>query len=206
MKNLLIILVALTAMACGDDTEIRTAATEGVTPGSSMNMGKADDASESQQGDAEAEPEIDLCAEFELYGDEECHTFCSTPDPDCTEEELEAARDICEEEDRYGDGQCDEDCHYYDSDCDEPADLCQREARYADGTCDTDCAYTDSDCDDYEALSATEITDEEASICERYTGGSRVAIQEIASALCMEREDASVVDCIAQCVDAFSSN
>ena len=199
MKNLLLVMVALLALGCGDESDVSRDSAGETGPNTTMDVGKGDDPSQGQ-------PEIDLCAEFELYGDGECHTFCETPDSDCSEEELEAARDICEEEGRYGDGQCDTDCHFYDTDCDEPVDVCFMEARYADGTCDTDCTYVDSDCDDYEALSASEITEDEAAICERYTGHRRVPIHEVAASLCIEREDASIVDCIVQCVEAFESN
>ena len=135
MKNVLMILVAMLAFACGDESDLDRSSDENLTNNAMLDIGKGDavgsdadptqGASQSEPESApesETETEFDLCAEFELYGDGECHTFCETPDSDCTEEELEAARDICEEEGRYGDGHCDEDCRYNDSDCDEPVD------------------------------------------------------------------------------------
>ena len=213
MKNVLVILMALHVLACGNESDDNRNPVDQKTNDNTTSVGKGDAAGKNevpmqQEADPQSQDssQIDLCAEFELYGDGECHTICKNPDSDCSPEELEAARDICEEEGRYGDGQCDRDCRRYDDDCNEPKDVCEVEARYADGACDTDCTHTDSDCDDYEAVNENELSSEETRICARYTGSSRVPIHEVATSLCMGRDGAAIVDCIVQCVKAFNSN
>ena len=204
LTTILVALVAFVAAGCGDETEFQTTPTQEMSANTPANMGKGDSIDDAEQA-TESERPIDLCVEFELYGDGECHTFCETPDSDCTEEELEAARDVCEEEGRYGDGQCDTDCRGYDIDCDEPVDACFMEARYADGSCDTDCFYTDADCEDYEPSTERELSDDEESMCGRLRREARVNIRDLATSICMERDDARMVDCIVQCIDAASN-
>ncbi len=219
MKYFLTLLVAVAAVACGGDNGSDSNATSTMNMAESRDAGKADDATQtepetvggpdenmseepSSDDTADEERAIDLCAEFELYGDGECHTFCEEPDSDCTPEELEAARDICDEEGRYGDGQCDEDCRFFDRDCEPEPDACISDARYADGMCDTDCDFTDSDCDDYEPLSSEELSANEKDSCEGFGRQGPDLARDLATSYCLAREDAALVDCITQCVEA----
>ncbi len=187
-------ILAILAIGCagGEDS---TVGPEMPTPDRMTVDGKNDS--------AESVEEIDLCAEFDLYGDGECHDVCAQHDPDCGEPETDEApeTDACEDEDRYGDGVCDDDCLVADSDCDDDAaDVCLDEQRYADGTCDEDCQWADPDCED--EVDSSVLEDWERSVCSRFRSTAGSTIQELAHSLCVEREGQDLVDCIGACVDA----
>ena len=199
MRYLFWLFVCCLVSACGD-TDQETDHPPNARP-DAMDLGKADSTEDDESADAETD-EIDLCFEFELYGDGECHTFCAMADSDCTEAELEAARDLCEEEGRYGDGECDTDCRGRDVDCDPEPHVCLEEERYADGTCDDDCRYIDPDCDGYEATSDDELSETEIRICSGFSDQTPEMRRSLATSVCIGREDQTFVDCLVQCIDA----
>lgn len=177
--------------AAGDDSTVGPE--DAPPPSQPVAEGKADGVQSSD--------DIDLCAEFDLYGDGECHTFCAEHDADCGEPmpEADPPVDLCEAEGRYDDGTCDEDCAEDDPDCAPEPDVCLDEYRYADGNCDEDCLWVDTDC--LEEVDTSVIDAQERRICESFGTSAAGYENDLAHSICMDREGQALIDCIGACVE-----